>query len=102
MKIKNNNIPIEKLSIQQLKVLCMHKKQETNPVSISKLKRPGLLALWLRWQSRPDVEVSGSATIVAPPKDLTQNIIETDPTVEDNHGDNTMIVDDNIMEVCDL
>lgn len=91
------------LSMKQLKVLCMHKKQETDPVSISKLKRPGLLALWLQWQSRPDVEVNGSATmIVAPPQGRSQNIIDTDPAVEENHGDDTMIIDDNIMVVSDL
>lgn len=91
------------LSMQQLKVLCMHKNHDTNQVFISKLKQPGLLALWLQWQSRPDVEVNGSATmIVAPPQGLSRNIIDTDPAVEENHGDDTMIIDDNIMVVSDL
>ncbi len=45
-KIKNEIIPVEKLTLQQLKVLCMHKKRYVDTISISKLERPGLLALW--------------------------------------------------------
>ena len=104
MKIKNNNIPNDKLSLQQLKVLCMHKKQDSDEVAISRLKRPGLLALWLQWQSRPDAEVNitTSATLVAP-QGPNQNNIDIDDPVVDNHGDDTMIVDDsNIIEVSEL
>ena len=89
-KIAKNNIPVEKLSLQQLKVLCMHKKRDDDKVSISKLKRPGLLALWLIWQSRPDIEVS---TIV--PQGLSQHNVDNNPVVID-HGVDTMIVDDNV------
>ena len=90
-KIVNQNIPLEKLSTQQLKVLCMHKKGDDDKVSISKLKRPGLLALWLAWQSRPDVEVS--STIV--PQGVSQTNVDHNPVIC-NHGDDTMIVDDNV------
>ena len=50
-KIASENIPVEKLSIQQLKTLCMQKKREDDKFSISKMKRSDLKALWLAWQS---------------------------------------------------
>ena len=68
----------------------MHKKRDDDKVSISKLKRPGLLALWLIWQSRPDIEVS---TIV--PQGLSQHNVDNNPVVID-HGVDTMIVDNNV------
>ena len=89
-KIVKNNIPVEKLSLQQLKVLCLYKKRDNDKVLISKLKRPGLLALWLAWQSRPDIGVS---TIV--PQGLSQHHVDNNPVVID-HGDDTMIVDNNV------
>ena len=89
-KIVNQNIPLEKLSSQQLKVLCMNKKRDDDKASILKLKRPGLLALWLAWQSRPDIEVS---TIV--PQGVSQINVDHNPVIT-NHGDDTMIVDDNV------
>ena len=89
-KIVKDNIPVEKLSLQQLKVLCMHKKRDDDKVSISKLKRPGLLALWLAWQSRPDIDISTTV-----PQGLSQHNVDNNPVVID-HGDDTMIVDDNV------
>ena len=50
-KIQSQNISLEKLSSSLLKVLLMHKKRDDNKVSIAKLKRAGLLELWLEWQS---------------------------------------------------
>jgi len=97
-KIKNENIPVEKLTLQQLKVLCMHKKRDVDTISISKLKRPGLLALWLEWQSRPDIDVS---TMI--PQGTSQNNISCDPVVNENGNDiNTMIIDDDNMDVTEL
>ena len=97
-KIKNENIPVEKLTLQQLKVLCMHKKRDADTVSISKLKRPGLLALLLEWQSRPDIDVS---TMI--PQGTSQSDIGCDLVVNEN-GDiiNTMIVNDDNMDLMEL
>lgn len=67
-KIVNENIPLEKLSIGQLRVLCTFKKLKTDRVYISKLKRSELLPLWLSWKDRPevheDVPVEEAATIM--------------------------------------
>ena len=57
----DNGLPLDQLSVTQLKSLCLHKKRKDDKVSISKLKRDELLSLWLNWKSRPDpVNVSMS------------------------------------------
>ena len=63
-KIQKENIPVDRLSIQQLKILCMAKKQDNDKISISKLKRSDLISLWLTWQCRPDSAASICATTV--------------------------------------
>ena len=76
----------------------MHKKRDGDTVSIYKLKRPGLLSLWLEWQSRPDIDVS---TMI--PQGTSQSDIGCDLVINEN-GDivNTMIVDDDNMDVMEL
>ena len=89
-KIEDENIPDDKLSALQLKTLLMNKKRDDDKISISKLKRPGLLSLWLEWQSRPDVVIDAELA--------SQNIIngttEDDPDINDHIGNNMIIDDD--------
>ncbi len=67
-------------------------------ISISKLKCPGLLALWLEWQSRPDIDVS-----TMEPHGTSQNDISCDPVVNEiDNNINTMIIDDDNMDVTEL
>jgi len=54
-EIISMNLPFDKLSIGQLKLLCSYKKLKTDKVCISKLKRLELLPLWLSWKDRPEV-----------------------------------------------
>jgi len=99
--VLNDNIPADKLSLQQLKVLCMHKKRDDDKVAISKLKRPGLLALWLTWQSRPDIEFGSTGTEVPVPvpvpvpQGVSQTNVDHNPVTND-HGDVTMNVEVNV------
>ena len=98
-KVLNDNIPADKLSLQQLKVLCMHKKRDDDKVAISKLKRPGLLALWLTWQSRPDIEFGSTGTEVPVPVPVPQGVSQTNVDhnpVTNDHGDVTMNVEVNV------
>ena len=44
-QIIHNNLPLEKLSTAQLKILCAHKKQSSDKVCISKLKCCELMPL---------------------------------------------------------
>ena len=62
---------------------------------ISKLKRPGLLALWLAWQSRPDIEFGSTGTEVPVPQDVSQTNVDHNPVTND-HGDVTMNVEVNV------
>ena len=86
-KIINENIPVEKLSMQQLKILLMQKKRDDDKVSISKMKRSELVPLWLAWQSRPDVEmedmvgISNNNTEVSQDHNQQMNI-DCDPDVD--------------------
>jgi len=75
IKIQSENIPYEKLSSLQLKTLLMHKKRDDDKISISALKRSGLLALWLEWHSRPDMEIN-----VVLDDEQPQDCIENDTT----------------------
>ena len=92
-KMINENIPDDKLSAMQLKTLLMHKKRDDDKVSISKLKRPGLLALWLEWQSRPE-EVIDTIPV---PQDESDKIDGHSHPVVDDHVDDTN--DSNNMDV---
>ena len=94
-KIKNENIPVDKLSIQQLKILCMAKKQDEDKISISKLKRSDLIPLWLTWQSRPGsfpTTVDEDSSAVVLDQDHSQQInIDCNPDTVDDHGTIAMI-----------
>ena len=88
-KIINENIPIEKLSMQQLKILLMQKKRDDDQVCISKMKRSELVPLWLAWQSRPNVEIEDMVGAVISnnntevPQDHNQQMnIDCDPDVD--------------------
>ena len=50
--INQKNMPVDFLSISQLKTLCAFKKRPEDKCSISKLKRDELLALWKQWMYR--------------------------------------------------
>ena len=95
-KIRSENLPLEKLSLAQLKILCMYKKKDSDRISISKLKRSELLALWLEWRHRHDVvDVNGIA--VNPP--LANNCDDGTGT---GTGKTIMIVDDdNVDDISD-
>ena len=89
-KIDNENLPIEKLSLSQLKTLCSFKKQKGD-ISISKLKRDELLPLWLSWKDRPDVLVEEAAALPSVPVPV--------PVAEVVNDSGEMITesDDNVM-----
>ena len=77
----DNSLPLDQLSITQLKSLCHHKKRKDDKVSISKLKRDELLLLWLNWKSRPD-----PANIVSTSReDSTSQVLEVDIDEECRH-----------------
>ena len=57
-KIESNDLPLEKLSAAQLKILCGHTKRDTDNVCISKLKRNELLSLWISWKDRNEIPTS--------------------------------------------
>lgn len=59
-QIDIKNIPLDKLSLSQLKTLCSYKKRKSDKVSISKLKRHELLPLWLSWKDRVVDEVENT------------------------------------------
>ena len=86
-KIKVENLPLEKLSLAQLRILCMYKKRDTDKVSISKLKWYELLAIWLEWRNRLDDDVN----ISVPEGCSDINSGHCNPLVDD-HGDEIMIV----------
>ncbi len=54
------NIPLDKLSLSQLRTLCSYKKRKSDKVSISKLKQHELLPLWLSWKDRVVDEVENT------------------------------------------
>ena len=91
-KMKVENLPLEKLSLAQLRILCMHKKRDTDKVSISKLKQCELLALWLEWRHRLDDDVN-----IPIPEGCSDNIDHCNPLVDD-HGDEIMIVNNIVNE----
>ena len=64
-QIENNNVPTEKLSLSQLKILCSYKKRKGD-ITISKLKRDELLPLWLSWKDRPEVALGEVAVPSVP------------------------------------
>ena len=90
IKILSQNIPLEKLSSSQLKVLLMHKKRDDDKVSIAKLKRADLLALWLEWQSRPD-----TIDVLEKSQDYNENnTTQCNPVIVDHHGENSVDIND--------
>ena len=100
IKIQSENIPFEKLSSSQLKTLLMHKKCDDDKISIAKLKRSDLLALWLEWQSRPEMEINN---VLNEPQDYIENdTTQCNPVVVDNHGDDLMIVDNEMNEMNEM
>ena len=86
-KIKTENLPLEKLSLAQLRILCMYKKRDDDKVSVSKLKRSELLAIWLEWRNRPDDNVN-----ISIPDGCSDINIDHCNHLVDNHGDEIMIV----------
>ena len=95
-KMNTENLPLDKLSLAQFKILCAHKKRDSDKVSVSKLNRQELLALWLEWQHRPEVAVVDT-TITTIPEGHSDDIIDDvhhDP-LEDDHGNSTVIVNNN-------
>ena len=93
IKIQSQNIPLEKLSSSQLKVLLMSKKRDNDKVSIAKLKRADLLALWLEWQSRPDI-----IDVLNKSQDYNENnTTQCNPVITDHHGGNSMDVNDEMI-----
>ena len=86
-KIKTENLPLEKLSLAQLRILCMYKKRDDDKVSVSKLKCSELLAIWLEWRNRPDNNVN-----ISIPDGCSDINIDHCNHLVDNHGDEIMIV----------
>ena len=97
-KMKSENLPLDKLSLSQLKILCSHKKRDSDKIYVSKLKRNELVALWLEWQHRPDVAVEGISTLVLEghSDDISNEITNRDPLV-DVHDNTIMNVNNNIV-----
>ena len=95
-KINLENLPVEKFSLAQLKILVGHKKRDSDRVSVSKLKRHDLVALWLEWQHRPEVAVVDDTTTVVPEghSDIISDDVHYDPLVND-HSNSAMVVDSN-------
>ena len=78
-KIVSENIPVDKLSIQQLRILCMQKKRDDDKIAISKMKRSDLTALWIAWQSQPDIVVEtvpNNTEIEALPQDADDDMVD--------------------------
>ncbi len=57
--INEKNIPVDSLTISQLKTLCAFKKRPKDKCSIYKLKRDELLSLSKQWMFRIDVDHNG-------------------------------------------
>ncbi len=73
-KMNSNDLPLEKLSAAQLKILCAHKKRDTDTVSISKLKQNELLSLWISWKDQNDK----ITTLTSPLEDSGDVNVESD------------------------
>ena len=73
-KMNSNDLPLEKLSAAQLKILCAHKKRDTDTVSISKLKQNKLLSLWISWKDQNDK----ITTLTSPLEDSGDVNVESD------------------------
>ena len=77
-KIKINNLPLSKLSLAQLQLLCQHKKRKDDKVSITKLKRDELLQLWMIWKDRCDEDKIEAVTKkMRPSTDASETRIST-------------------------
>ena len=89
-KIINENIPVEKLCMQQIKIVLMQKKRDNDKISITKMKRSELVPLRLVQQSQPDVEIEDMVGVVVisnnnteVPQDHNQQMnIDCDPDVD--------------------
>lgn len=87
---------VEKLSIQQLKILCMQKKRDDDKICVSKMKRSELMGTWIAWKDRPDdttdnmmVEVVGAEVLQ---QENSQQInMDCDPAVVEDHDNIIMI-----------
>ena len=95
-KLTNENIPVEKLSIQQLKILCMQKKRDGDTVCVSKMKRSELVGTRIAWKDWPDdttddiVEVVDAKVLQ---QENSQQInIDCDPAVVEDHDNIIMIL----------
>ena len=86
-KLLLDNLPLDKLSTAQLKILCAHKKILSDKVSISKLKRSELTSLWLSWRNRPERQEEQSFIAVTSPveettDDITAVVNDTGPIID--------------------
>ena len=92
-QIETKNLPIEKLSMSQLKTLCSYKKRKGD-ISISKLKRDELLPLWLLWKDRPEAIEEAAVSVPAPSVPVPSKAI--DDADECNHdSEMTTTIDGN-------
>jgi len=87
-KLLLDNLPLDKLSTAQLKILCAHKKISSDKLSISKLKRSDLMPLWLSWRNRPERQEEQSFIAVTSPveettDDVTAVINDTGATTDE-------------------
>ena len=96
IKIKSENLLLDKLLLIQLNILCAHKKRDLDKIYVLKLKQNELVALWLEWQHRLDVAVESISALVLEghSDDISNKITNRDPVVN-VHDDNIMNVDNN-------
>lgn len=102
-QIDIKNIPLDKLSLSQLKTLCSYKKRKSDKVSISKLKRHELLPLWLSWKDRVVDEVENTideqvlmvASVPIPIPEVVGDDRNHDSVISNRHTES----DDNVMNV---
>ena len=93
-QIDDGNLPLDKLSMSQLKTLCSHKKQKSDKVSISKLKQNELLPLWLSWKDREE-EVQNDEVMVPEVCNESDDSNMNHDSVINHHNE----LDDNVMNV---
>ena len=88
-QIESKNLPIEKLSMSQLKTLCSFKKRKGD-ISISKLKRDELLPLWLSWKDRPEVVEEAAVVVPSVPVPVPVAEVVDDSEMITESDDNVM------------
>ena len=85
-KLTHDNLPLDKLSTAQLKILCSHKKISSDKVCITRLKRSELIPLWLSWKDR--VEQPDETSVIA----VTSPVEETTDDVTDVNNETAATV----------